>query len=269
MELAAGGALVVSGIAEGIDSCAVMGALKSGKPVVSMLAGGVDRIFPAENRYLYEDVAAAGALISEYPPGTPHKGDHFKPRNRILSGLCLGVLAIECEPTGGTMLTVNHAMEQGRDLFAVPIGLDEKAARGTNQLIRDFKAKLVERGEDILTEYVSRFPAKLAGQAALPPAVAQARMSVKRDKPVREPPRPEAAAGREVVPKSQQKSRFTDDELAILAATANTALTADEVVEKTGIPAKRVLSALTMLQVGGTVEEQPGRRFCALVKLED
>ncbi len=269
MELAAGGALVVSGIAEGIDSCAVMGALKSGKPVVSMLAGGVDRIFPAENRYLYEDVAAAGALISEYPPGTPHKGDHFKPRNRILSGLCLGVLAIECEPTGGTMLTVNHAMEQGRDLFAVPIGLDEKAARGTNQLIRDFKAKLVERGEDILTEYVSRFPAKLAGQAALPPTVAQARMSVKRDKPVREPPRPEAAASREVVPKSQQKSRFTDDELAILAATANTALTADEVVEKTGIPAKRVLSALTMLQVGGTVEEQPGRRFCALVKLED
>ena len=68
-------------------------------------------------------------------------GDPLKAPNRIFSGLCLGVLAIECEPTGGTMLTVNHAMEQGRDLFAVPIGLDEKAARGTNQLIRDFKAK--------------------------------------------------------------------------------------------------------------------------------
>ena len=136
MELASGGALVVSGIAEGIDACAVTGALKAGKPVVSLLAGGVDRIFPRESRWLYEDVAAAGALISEYPPGTPHKGEHFSPRNRILSGLCLGVLAVECEPAGGTMLTVNHALVQGREVYAVPIGLDERAARGTNALIR-------------------------------------------------------------------------------------------------------------------------------------
>ena len=116
MELAAKGALVVSGIAEGIDSCAVTGALKAGKPVVSVLAGGADRVFPKESRWLYEDVTAAGALISEYPPGTPHKGDHFNPRNRILSGLCLGVLAVECEVQSGTMLTVNHALDQGREV---------------------------------------------------------------------------------------------------------------------------------------------------------
>lgn len=108
MDLSRAGALVVSGMAEGIDSRAVTGALKGGGPVVSVLAGGADRVFPRENRRLYEDVAAAGALISEYPPGTAHKGDHFNPRNRILSGLCLGVLAVECEPQGGTMLTVNH-----------------------------------------------------------------------------------------------------------------------------------------------------------------
>lgn len=271
MELAANGALVVSGIAEGIDCCAVRGALKGGGPAVSVLAGGVDVPFPWENRYLFEDVAAAGALISEYPPGTPHKGSHFNPRNRILSGLCVGVLAVECEPTGGTMLTVDHALEQGREVYAVPVGLDENCARGTNRLIRERKAKLVERGEDILEDFVELFPAKLAALAPLSRSVAEARLSPPaEDKPAPETPKKaeSAPSGREVVPRDQQKSRFTDDELAILAAAAKTALTADELVEKTQIPAKRVLSALTMLQVQGAVEERPGRRFYALVELE-
>ena len=270
MELAAGGALVVSGMAEGIDCRAVTGALKGGGPVVSVLAGGVDVPFPWENRYLFEDVAAAGALISEYPPGTPHKGDHFAPRNRILSGLCLGVLAVECQPYGGTMLTVNHALEQGREVYAVPIGLEEQCARGTNQLIKDRKAKLVERARDILEDFVDRYPAKLAAAAPLSPAVAEARLSA--DKPRKSPAAPpekkKSAPRREVVPRDQQKARFTDDELAILAAAAGSALTPDEVVERTQIPAKRVLSALTMLQVQGAVEERPGRRFYALVELE-
>ena len=275
MELASSGALVVSGIAEGIDSCAVTGALKAGKPVVSMLAGGVDRVFPKESRYLYEDVAAAGALISEYPPGTPHKGDHFNPRNRILSGLCLGVLAVECEPRGGTMLTINHALTQGREVFAFPIGLDEQAARGTNRLIRDYKARLVENARDILINYVEQYPTKLAAIAPLSPKVVQARMSEQKDKLTAEPARPEEisqpapAARRERIPRSQQKARFTDDELAILAAVAKSSLTADEIVEKTQISARYVLSALTMLQVEGALEEQPGRRFCALVELEN
>lgn len=271
MELAANGALVVSGIAEGIDCCAVRGALKGGGPAVSVLAGGVDVPFPWENRYLFEDVAAAGALISEYPPGTPHKGSHFNPRNRILSGLCVGVLAVECESTGGTMLTVNHALEQGREVYAVPVGLDEQCARGTNRLIRERKAKLAERAEDILEDFAELFPAKLAALAPLSRSVAEARLSAPReDKPVPEPPKKaeSAPSARELIPREQQKSRFTDDELAILATAARSALTADELVEKTQIPAKRVLSALTMLQVQGAVEERPGRRFCALVELE-
>lgn len=270
MELASNGALVVSGIAEGIDSCAVRGALKSGGLVVSMLAGGVDVRVTRESRFLYEDVAAAGALISEYPPGTPHKGDHYKPRNRILSGLCLGVLAVECEPRSGTMLTVNHALEQGREVYAVPIGLDELAGRGTNQLIKEYKAKLVENVRDILEDFVDLYPVKLASFAPLAPEVVKARLTPQEDKPV-EKARPAEEApppGREVVPRSQQKNRFTDDELAILSAVAQKALAADEIVEKTQIPARYVLSALTMLQVQGAVEERPGRRFYALVELE-
>lgn len=273
LELAASGALVVSGLAEGIDCHAVRGALKGGGPAVSVLAGGVDVPFPRENRYLLEDVAAAGAVLSEYPPGTAHKGGHFPLRNRILSGLCLGVLAVECEPQGGTMLTVNHALEQGREVYAVPVGLDEQCARGTNRLIRERKAKLAERAEDILEDFVELFPARLAALAPLSPEVTRARLSAPaEDRPQTAPgAREEAessAPGRELVPRGQQKSRFTDDELAILAAAARTALTADEIVEKTQIPARRVLSALTMLQVQGAVEERPGRRFYALVELE-
>ena len=271
MELADSGALVVSGIAEGIDARAIRGALKGGGPVVSVLAGGVDVKFPVENRFLYDDVAAAGALVSEYPPGTPHKGSHFRPRNRILSGLCLGILAVECEPVGGTMLTVNHALDQGREVYAVPKALGDGRAMGTNRLIHERKAILVESARDILEDFVDQYPIKLADVAPLAPEVVKARLAREEgESPRPEPERPEqeAAPRRERVPLSQQKARFTDDELAILAATARKALSADEVVEQTQIPMKRALSALTMLQVQGAVEERPGRRFYALVELE-
>ena len=282
LELAAGGALVVSGIAQGIDSRAVKGALKGGGPVVSVLAGGADRPFPPEHRYLYEDVAAAGALVSEYPPGTPHRGEHFPRRNRILSGLCLGVLAVECRPFGGTMSTVGHALEQGRDVFAVPGSLDSPMSQGTNLLIQQ-GAKLVTCGQDILCEYWDRFPGKLASGAPLTPEAARARLEQVREEqgeqpagqPERKEPAPEpdreetAAPARPVIPRGEQKGRFTDDELALLAALGDQKRCADQLVELTQIPTRRVLSALTMLQVQGAVEEHPGRRFSALVALEE
>ena len=120
IELTRRGALVVSGMAQGIDAASVRGALKVGGPVVSVVAGGLDRVYPWYHKDLYEDVAAVGALISEYPPGTEHKGGHFPVRNRILSGLSVGVVAVECTRSGGTLLTVGHAMDQNREVFAVP-----------------------------------------------------------------------------------------------------------------------------------------------------
>lgn len=153
--------------------------------MVSLLAGGVDRISPRTNRFLAQDVAAVGALISEYPPGTEPRGEHYHPRNRILSGLCLGVLAVECRTFGGTMLTVNHALEQNRDVFAVPGALNNPMSEGTNRLIQQ-GAKLVTCGQDILEEYWDRFPLKLSAAAPLPPQVAQARLEVParpRDRP--------------------------------------------------------------------------------------
>ncbi|MGE4276847.1 MAG: DNA-processing protein DprA [Lawsonibacter sp.] len=276
MELALGGALVVSGIAEGLDSCAIRGALKGGGPVASVLGGGVDVPFPSRNRYLYEDVAAAGVLVSEYPPGTANEGRHFPRRNRILSGLSLGVLAVECRPFGGTMSTVNHALEQDRDVFAVPGALDAPMSEGTNRLIQQ-GAKLVTCGRDILEEYWDWFPHKLAASAPLTPEAAQARLSdlnARREEKPRETPAasqtPEPARpAREKIPRGEQKARFTDDELALLAALRDKDCSADRLVELTQIPARRVLSALTMLQVQNIVEEHPGKRFFALAELEE
>ncbi|MCF2595211.1 DNA-processing protein DprA [Pseudoflavonifractor phocaeensis] len=276
LELASGGALVVSGIAEGVDCCAIKGALKAGGPVVSVLAGGIDVPYPAKHRYLYEDVAAAGALISEYPPGTLNQGHHFPWRNRILSGLCLGVLAVECRPFGGTMSTARHALDQDRDLFAVPGALDAPMSEGTNLLIQQ-GAKLVTCGRDILEEYWDRFPEKLKSSAPLTPEAARERLEdlrqqqKERPAPKSQAPQaaPDPAPARETVPREEQKRRFTDDQLALLAALSGETRATDQLVELTQIPARRVLSALTMLQIQGVVEEHPGKRFSALVELEE
>jgi len=272
-ELVKGGALVVSGIAQGLDSCAIRGALRAGGPVVSVLAGGIDKPFPPESRWLHEDVAAAGALISEYPPGTPNRSGHFHPRNRIISGLCVGVLAVECRPYSGTMITVNHALDQDREVFAVPGAIDAPMSEGTNRLIQR-GAKLVTCGQDILEDYWGRFPIKLAASAPPSPEAAQELLEAQEasapGKPAaaREEER-DGAPRRELVPREKQRERFTDDQLALLNALGEKSRTADELVELTQIPTKRVLSALTMLQVDAAVEESAGRRFSALVELEE
>ena len=284
LELARGGALLISGIAQGIDSTALKGALKGGGPVVSVLAGGVDVPYPSQNRFLYEDVAAAGALISEYPPGTRHKAEHFPVRNRLISGLSLGVVAVECARFSGTMKTIEHAMDQDRDIFAVPGNIDAPRSEGPNWLLRQ-GARPVTCAQDILEEYWLRFPQKLARSAPLPPEAAQQRLEQLRSRkgpeetgpeeereeaPASASPREDGASDLERVPQGEQRSRFTDDQLTLLRAMAGRRKpsTADELVEETQIPARRVLSALTMLQVDGAVREHPGKRFSPLVELE-
>ena len=269
LELARSGVLLVSGIAQGIDSIALKGALQGGGRVVSVLGGGVDVPYPWENRYLYEDVAAAGALISEYPPGTPPLGEHFPIRNRIISGLALGVVAVECARYSGTMKTVDHAMEQNRDVFAVPGNIDAPMSEGPNWLLRQ-GARAVTCAQDILEEYADRFPQKLSKAAPLSPEAAQQRLEQAMPREERPEPSAKAEVKRETVPREQQKVRFTDDQLSLLhqLGKRGSSYTADELVELTQIPARRVLSALTMLQVDGAVQELPGRRFSALVELE-
>lgn len=274
MDLARGGALVVSGIARGLDAAALRGALKGGGSVVSVLGGGIDVIYPAENRWLYEDVAAAGALISEYPPGTENKGDHFPVRNRIISGLSLGVAAVEAEEHSGTLITMRLALDQGRDAFAVPGNADAPMSRGTNLLIQRGEAKLVMSGWDILCEYEYLLPGRVSRPESLPAQEEAERLETPDLLP--EPEQSKAVTAETVdnpgkmtyITLQDGGGEFTDDERDILLALEGRSLRTDDLVELTQIPARRVSSALTMLQIHGYVEEKTGRRFESTVRLK-
>ena len=272
-ELTRRGALVVSGMAEGIDASAVRGALKVGGPVVSVLGGGIDRVYPWRNKELYEDVAAVGALISEYPPGTDHKGEHFPVRNRILSGLSVGVVAVESGPRGGSLLTVGHALDQDRDVFAVPGPVDAPASEGTNRLIQKGEAKLIMDVEDVLCEFADRFPVRLRQTGPLPAEAVEQRLEgtagLRPDRRASKRKKEEAPEEKvEYLSWADCKDRLTDDQREVLLALDDAVLRADDLVERIQIPARRVLSALTLLQIQGYVAEEGGKRFRAAVKLK-
>ena len=257
--LAAGGAVVVSGLARGVDSAALRGALRAGGTVTAVLGNGLDVVYPPENQYLYEDVAAAGALISEYPPGTPPEAKHFPVRNRIMSGLCLGTLVVEAPARSGALITAGTALEQGRDVFAVPGPIDAPASVGCNRLIRD-GAGLVSDAWDILGEYEPRFPDKLRREGAREtPAVLgyQARQKTE-PKPV--PPS---------VSLSHNDYSLTDDQICLLRALTEEPMLVDDLIELTAIPTRRVLSALTVLEIEHLVTQHSGKRYARAVNLTE
>jgi DNA processing protein len=145
--LGRGGLLVVSGLARGIDAAAHAGAIESGTAAV--LGGGVDVIYPRENQKLYEEIRDRGVLVSEVAPGTEPRARHFPRRNRILSGIARGVVVVEASPRSGSLITARLALEQGRDVFAVPGSPLDPRSRGTNKLIRD-GAYMAESATDVL-----------------------------------------------------------------------------------------------------------------------
>lgn len=151
-ELASAGVVVVSGMALGIDSVAQAAALAAGGETVAVLGSGVDIIYPAEHRALYDRIIHRGAVISEYPPGTPAKGAHFPVRNRIISGLALGTLVVEADLRSGALITARTALAQGRDLFAVPGEVGSFHAAGANELLHA-GANMVLSAQDILKTY--------------------------------------------------------------------------------------------------------------------
>lgn len=253
------GGLVVSGLAAGIDSAALRGALRADGRAVAVLGNGLDVVYPRENQYLYEDVAAAGCLISEYPPGTRPVGSHFPRRNRILSGLSVAALVVEAPERSGALITAAAALEQGRDVFAVPGPIDAPASVGCNQLIRD-GAGLVSDAWDILREYEGRFPEKLCapGQASPQPQVTGYHAEKA------EPARP----AKPVVDPAERG--LTDDQTALLRVMdTDTPMLVDDLIEQTGIPARRVLSALTLLEIEELVTQHSGKRYTRAVTLRE
>ena len=255
-----GGAIVVSGLAKGIDAAASRGALRAGGMTVGVLGNGIDVHYPAESRYLYDDVAAAGALISEYPPGTEPAKQHFPARNRIISGLSLATLVVEAPEKSGALITAETANEQGRDVFAVPGPIDAPASVGCNRLIRD-GAGLVSDAWDILEQYEARFPNKLLEIEAREQPRTLGYQARQKEEPKVVPP---------MLSLSQSDVTLTDDQVELLRILSDEEpALVDDLIDQSGIPTRRVLSALTVLEIENLVQQHSGKRYTRAVTLID
>ncbi|MCL2085192.1 MAG: DNA-processing protein DprA [Oscillospiraceae bacterium] len=234
--LSKGGMTVVSGMAAGIDAAAHHGALRTDSPTVAVLGGGADVIYPAQNETLYHDIVARGAVISEYPPGTQSQGGHFPRRNRIISGLSLGVLIVEAPKRSGALITAEHAFGQGRDVYAVPGGIDAPNSAGCNALIREY-ATLVTKPGDILEEYEARYQVSPAKQ------------------PEDTPPMPLSGEKRERKPTAPAPPAMdlTPAQAKLMAALARGAMNTDALIQATGLTAQETLTELTMLELAGVI----------------
>jgi len=235
-DLTRAGFCIVSGLARGIDTFAHEGALDAGGVTVAVLGTGIDIIYPPENMDLYRRVVAGGALVSEFPFGRRADRQSFAMRNRIVAGMCAGVIVVESDVAGGSMITARFAGEEGRLLFAVPGRIDQATSAGCHQLIRD-GAMLVTSVDDILAEF-----SYLDG---LQPA------------PI--PAKPEAG------PEALAGPPMTASEAKILGSFAGGALLGvDELAELTALPAPEVSAALMMLELQRRVVKRTDGRYEAL-----
>ena len=262
-EMAKQGALIVSGLAEGIDAAAQKGALRAGGFVAGVLGCGVDVVYPASSRRLYEDIAATGVLLSEYPPGSAPEGWHFPARNRIISGLSIAAVVAEAPEGSGALITANAAMEQGRDVFAVPGPIDSPTSRGCNALIRD-GAGLVMEAWDVLGGYQFRFPHRIHSDEKRMPELPEGGEMPANDAPavpVVELP---------VLDIKRNKEGLTDDQLRIIRLLdAKQGKLTDEVAEEADLPIRRVLSALTVLEIDGYARQCSARCFVRTVEIKE
>ena len=258
--LTRGGGLVVTGLARGIDAAATRGALRAGGVTAAVVGNGLDVHYPPESRYLYEDVAAAGVLLSEYPPGAEPAGWHFPVRNRILSGLCIATLVVEAPERSGALITAGTALEQGRELYAVPGPIDAPTSIGCNQLIRDGAIMVTEAG-DLLGDFMARFPDKLRPEESRHQPSIMGYQARQKTEPKPVPPS---------VSLSCNDLSLTDDQIALLRALPEEEpMLVDDLIELTDLPTRRVLSALTVLEIEHLIEQHSGKRYTRAVTLTE
>lgn len=263
-DLAACGALVISGLTRGIDHAGAQGALEACGKVVGVLGTSHD----GAHGELYEDVIANGALISEYPPGSKTYRDQFRYRNRITAGLSVGTLVVEAPESSGAVNFAYEALDQGKDVFALPGNVDAENCAGTNRLLKE-GARPVTKVWDILEEYAQLYCGKLrmieekqlqklrGMPAAKPEKYADfVQVRVPNPKKVIDKPKPV-----EYIDLEKQLDGLTPEQLKIVSAMGKEPIHIDDLIDATGMDAPSVLAELTMLQIDGIVEQEPGKRF--------
>jgi DNA processing protein len=221
-DLARSGVTVVSGLARGIDSVAHQAALDAGGRTIAVMACGLDRVYPSEHRALAQAIAESGAWVSDYSLGIAPEAANFPPRNRIISGLSLGVIVVEAGVDSGAMITVNFALEQGREVFAVPGNIFQKGSQGTNKLIQQ-GAKLVLSVEDVLEELNLTM---ISQQAEV----------------------------RAVIPENETESL-------LLKHISSEPIHVDEIGRQSGLSIAQVTSTLAMMELKGMVRQVGGMNF--------
>lgn len=263
-DLARQGAIVVSGMAKGVDSAALKGCLRAGGFPCAVFGCGVDVVYPAENRRLYEDILAVGVALSEYPPQTDPEPWRFPQRNRIMSGLSVGTIVAEAPERSGALITARDALEQGRDVFAVPGPINAPGSAGCLQLIRE-GAVLTRHAWDVLEEYAGRYPHKLRRREGdIPPEPEKAGV------PENQPEKAKKVPGLPVLDLKKNTAGLTDDQMAVLRILpTDSPMLTDEVAEATGISIRRVLSALTVLEIDGYAKKNGAQSFTSAVTILD
>ena len=261
-QMAGLGAVIVSGLAAGGDASAHRGALRAGGLTVGVIAGGHDIVYPRENRWLYQDIGVRGAILSEYPPGTDHRAGHFPERNRIISGLSLGVVVIEAPERSGALITASRALDQGRDVFVLPGQADDWHCTGSNQLLRDGAVPAMDAW-DVLSHYTARYPHRIRSLRLEEPRRFGGDSPPRREARQKAPPEPALP----VLDLSGDHG-LTDDQLRIVRALRERTVQVDELIEETQLPTRRVLSALTILELDKIVTQESGKRFSLAVTLK-
>ncbi len=220
--LASLGVTIVSGMARGIDSAAHIAAIQGGGRTIAVLGSGIDVIYPPENRRLFESISENGAVVSEYHLGTRPNSYNFPPRNRIISGFSLGVLVVEASPKSGSLITAKLALDQGRDVYAVPGNVYSYKAKGTHSLLKS-GAKLVDNANDIVEEL---------------------NITVK---PIKE--------NKEVI------QELSPELLMIYDFCQDEPIHIDNIILKTGLSSGRVSALLLDLELSGILKQLPGKMF--------
>jgi DNA processing protein len=227
--LAAHGITIVSGLARGVDEVAHSAALAAGGRTAAVLGSGVDRIYPPENRALAEKIMQRGALLSDYPLGTPPESSNFPPRNRIISGLTMATIVVEAGDTSGALITAGFAAEQGREVFAVPGSILAPQSRGANKLIQNGAQPLLSPEDVLQMMHLHRVG--------------------------------EQRVARKMLPADETESKILD-------TLGNEPLHVDEIRSHTGLPVERVSAALVMMELKGLVRQVGSMQYVAVREVQ-